>query len=56
MSGTVIEEIIELNQKKNRPHRSDVIGLSLNVPMPPPDYFTKENRDKFNFEEVQNVD
>ena len=53
---SVLGEIIESNQKKNRPYRSDVIGLPLNVPMHPPDYFTKENRDKFSLEEVQNVD
>ena len=53
---SVLEEIIESNQKKNRPYRSDVIGLPLNVPMPPPEYFRSVNWDEYHIDEVEQAD
>ena len=37
----LLETIISSNEQRNQPYRSDVIGLQLNVPLPPPDYFAR---------------
>ena len=52
----VVERMIDHIGHENVTYSSNVPELTLNVPMPPPDYFTQLSRDEFDINDVLIVD